>query len=148
MSGLDEKDEFEELCVTSYEGRSRAFLKVQDGCNNFCSYCIIPYARGRIRSRFAGKLIAEAKRLSQSGFSEIVLVGIHLASYGKERGGPYLIDLLAELNKIDGIARIRLGSLEPTLFDDYLHSKLPDFQKFAGTFTCLCKADVTKRFLE
>lgn len=134
VSGLDEKDEFEELCVTSYEGRSRAFLKVQDGCNNFCSYCIIPYARGRIRSRSLESCVVEAKRLSQSGFSEIVLVGIHLASYGKERGGPYLIDLLAELNKIDGIARIRLGSLEPTLFDDIFTQQIAGLSKVCRHF--------------
>lgn len=110
--------EFEEMSVTSYQGKSRGFLKVQDGCNNFCSYCIIPYARGRIRSRKLENCIAEAKRLCENGFSEIVLVGIHLASYGKERGGPYLIDLLKALHEIEGIKRIRMGSLEPTLFDD------------------------------
>jgi len=134
VSDIGEKQEFEELSVTSYEGKSRAFLKVQDGCNNFCSYCIIPYARGRIRSRSIENCVAEAKRLCENGFSEIVLVGIHLASYGKERGGPYLIDLLSVLHEIEGIKRIRMGSLEPTLFDDAFTEKVAALPKICKHF--------------
>lgn len=125
------KQEFEDLEVTSYEGRTRAFLKVQDGCNNFCSYCIIPYARGRIRSRSLQSSLEEAKRLAEHGFSEIVLVGIHLASYGKDTGES-LIDLLTGLNNIDGIKRVRMGSLEPTLFDD-------DFTKRISALPKICR---------
>ncbi len=130
---ISDQHEFEELEVTSYEGRTRAFLKVQDGCNNFCSYCIIPYARGRIRSRSLKSSLHEAKRLAQHGFSEIVLVGIHLASYGKDTGES-LIDLLKGLNDIDGIKRIRMGSLEPTLFDDEFTDEIKKLPKICPHF--------------
>ena len=85
---------FEQLTVSGFQNRTRAVLKVQDGCNNFCSYCIIPYARGRNRSTPFDVCLKEAKALADAGFSEIVLTGIHLASYGKDTNGPYLIDLL------------------------------------------------------
>lgn len=134
VSDIGKKADFEELSVDSFEGKSRAFLKVQDGCNNFCSYCIIPYARGRIRSRNFENCISEAKRLSENGFSEIVLVGIHLASYGMETGGPYLIDLLTALNDIDGLKRIRMGSLEPTLFDEEFTKKIAKLPKICRHF--------------
>ena len=110
--------EFEELSITHYENRTRAIMKVQEGCDRFCSYCIIPYARGRIRSRDINNATNEAKMLAESGFSEIVLVGIHLASYGREHGNYNLLDLIRAISEIDGIKRIRLGSLEPTLFTD------------------------------
>lgn len=134
VSDIGKVAEFEEQSVTSYEGKTRAFIKVQDGCNNFCSYCIIPYARGRIRSRSIESCVAEAKRLQSNGFSEIVLVGIHLASYGKEKNGPYLIDLLTALNDIDGIVRIRMGSLEPTLFDETFTERLAGLSKICRHF--------------
>ncbi len=134
VSDIGAVTEFEELSVNSYEGRSRALLKVQDGCNNFCSYCIIPYARGRIRSRSLQNCVAEAKRLCKNGFSEIVLVGIHLASYGKECGGPYLVDLLSALNEIEGIKRLRMGSLEPTLFDAAFVQKIAKLPKVCRHF--------------
>lgn len=130
---ISDKHDFEELEVTSYEGRTRAFLKVQDGCNNFCSYCIIPYARGRIRSRSLENSLKEARRLAEHGFSEIVLVGIHLASYGKDTGES-LLDLLSGLNDIDGISRIRMGSLEPTLFDDEFTKKISQLPKICRHF--------------
>ncbi len=130
---ISDKHEFEELEVTSYEGRTRAFLKVQDGCNNFCSYCIIPYARGRIRSRSLQNALTEAKRLAEHGFTEIVLVGIHLASYGKDTGES-LVDLLKGLNSIDGISRIRMGSLEPTLFDEEFVEKISSLEKICHHF--------------
>jgi len=133
VSDISEKTEFEELSVTSYEGRTRAILKVQDGCNNFCSYCIIPYARGRIRSRSLESSVDEAKRLASHGFSEIVLVGIHLASYGKDIGTS-LIELLKEIDKIDGVKRIRMGSLEPTLFDEDFTQRLSELGKICRHF--------------
>ncbi len=133
VSDISDKKDFEELEVTSYDGRTRAFLKVQDGCNNFCSYCIIPYARGRIRSRSLESSLKEARRLASNGFSEIVLVGIHLASYGKDTGES-LLDLLKGLNEIDGISRIRMGSLEPTLFDDKFTEEIAKLPKICRHF--------------
>jgi len=133
VTDISDKKDFEELKVTSYEGRTRAFLKVQDGCNNFCSYCIIPYARGRIRSRSLKNSLDEARRLANHGFSEIVLVGIHLASYGKDTGES-LLDLLKGINEIDGISRIRMGSLEPTLFDDEFTEEIAKLPKICRHF--------------
>ncbi len=109
---------FEPLTIDgSVQKHTRAFIKVQDGCNQFCSYCIIPYARGRIRSRSIEDTVAEAKRLAEAGFCELVLTGIHLASWGKDSGEGTLLTLLEALQKVAGISRIRLGSLEPTLCD-------------------------------
>jgi len=109
--------EFENTPISSYEGRTRAILKVQEGCNQFCTYCIIPYTRGPIRSRRPQEVLEEARRLADAGFKEIVLTGIHLASYGmdlqKELEGVNLVYLLEKLNAIEGLARIRLGSIEP-----------------------------------
>lgn len=110
---------FEPLTIDgSMQKHTRAFVKVQDGCNQFCSYCIIPYARGRIRSRSISDTVAEAKRLAEAGFCELVLTGIHLASWGKDSGEGTLLTLLEALKSVSGIERIRLGSLEPTLCDD------------------------------
>ena len=106
--------DFEELKVSSYKERTRACLKIQEGCSQFCSYCIIPYSRGPIRSRKPEAIIQEVKELSENGFSEIVLTGIHLASYGKDLKTTSLLDIIQRLNVIEGIKRIRIGSLEPT----------------------------------
>lgn len=133
VSDISKKCDYEEMCITGYEERTRACLKVQDGCNNFCSYCIIPYARGRIRSRTIKNAVLEAKTLADNGFSEIVLVGIHLASFGKDTGES-LYQLLKELNEIKGIKRIRLGSLEPTLFDDEFTEKISTLEKICPHF--------------
>ena len=101
--------------------RVRAYIKVQEGCNQFCSYCIIPYARGPIRSRALDEVIAETKRLAENSFTEITYVGIHIASYGLDTKGGDLSVLLNEANKIDGIRRIRLSSIEPmTLNEDFI----------------------------
>lgn len=115
-----EKDAvFEPLAIDgSMQKHTRVFVKVQDGCNQFCSYCIIPYARGRIRSRSIDDTVSEAKRLADAGFCELVLTGIHLASWGKDSGEGTLLTLLEALEDVSGIERIRLGSLEPTLCDD------------------------------
>ena len=99
-------------------GTTRAALKVQDGCNNFCSYCIIPFARGRIRSRDLDESVAEAESLVAGGCSEIVLAGIHLDNYGKDLGNCDLCDLLERLGKIDGLERVRLGSFEPVFITE------------------------------
>lgn len=109
------KDEYQEFgTVQSPEG-TRAFVKIEDGCNNFCTYCIIPYTRGRVVSRDEENVIAEVKELVKNGFIEVVLTGIHLCSYGKDRGEgtEALLRLLNRINGIEGLERIRLGSLEP-----------------------------------
>jgi threonylcarbamoyladenosine tRNA methylthiotransferase MtaB len=107
--------EFEELEIDKVKGKTRAFLKIQEGCNQFCSYCIIPYARGPIRSRKPENIIAEVNRLSENGFKEIVLTGIHIASYGKDLKEASLLDIIKDVHKVEGIERIRLSSVEPTL---------------------------------
>ena len=131
VNDISQIHEFEDLSITHYENRTRAIMKVQEGCNRFCSYCIIPYARGRIRSRSIESSVKEAKRLADAGFCEIVLVGIHLASYGKETGETDLLDLIKHIAEIDGIDRIRLGSLEPTIFTE-------EFTKAASKIPKLC----------
>ena len=106
--------EFEPLSVSKLEGRTRAYVKVQDGCNRFCSYCIIPYARGPIRSRGLEDTLCEVNRLKENGFREIVLTGIHIASYGDDfKDGIGLVDLTEEIAMTDGIERIRFSSMEP-----------------------------------
>lgn len=105
---------FEELKVSTYKERTRAYLKIQEGCSQFCSYCIIPYARGPIRSRKPEDIISEVDELAQNGFLEIVLTGIHLASYGKDLKTTNLLDIIKKINMVEGIKRIRLGSIEPT----------------------------------
>lgn len=105
-------DAFEKMEISSFSGRNRAFLKIQDGCNRFCSYCIIPYARGRSRSKPLNELYDEATALAAAGYREIVLTGINLPSYGQDTGLS-LCDAIERINTVDGIERIRLGSLEP-----------------------------------
>ncbi|NLY42373.1 MAG: tRNA (N(6)-L-threonylcarbamoyladenosine(37)-C(2))-methylthiotransferase MtaB [Clostridiaceae bacterium] len=106
--------EFEDMKVNTYKERTRAFLKIQEGCNQFCSYCIIPYARGPVRSRRPEDIIEEVKQLAQNGFKEIVFAGIHVASYGKDLKDTNLMDIIQRVHDIDGIERIRLSSIEPT----------------------------------
>lgn len=105
---------FEELPILDYENRTRAFVKIQEGCNNFCSYCIIPYARGPVRSREPEKVLSEVKQLVEEGFGEIVLTGIHIGSYGTEMDEKTdLADLVVKVALIPGLKRLRLGSVEP-----------------------------------
>lgn len=121
------KQEYEELTVIHPSEHTRAFLKVQDGCNQFCSYCIIPYARGRVRSRKLEDVAVEARRLAENGFQELVLTGIHLSSYGIDCDSS-LLELIQTLHEINGIERIRLGSLEPGIItEDFVQAlvKLP-----------------------
>lgn len=115
--------DFEDLSISHYEERTRAFIKIQEGCNQFCSYCIIPYARGPIRSRSKSEVLEETKKLVKNGYTEIIYTGIHVASYGLDRGKPELADLLNEANKIDGLKRIRMSSIEPmTLNEEFIKS--------------------------
>ena len=112
---INHTKEYEKLEIDRTEEHTRAYLKVQDGCNQFCTYCMIPYARGRIRSRKTEDVVGEVKRLAASGCQEVVLTGIHLSSYGKERPEEQenLLTLIQAVHEVDGIERIRLGSLEP-----------------------------------
>jgi len=114
VGNIMEARKFEELGISACKGRTRAFLKIQEGCSQFCAYCIIPYARGPIRSRLAEDVLKEVKSLAQSGFKEIVLTGIHLASYGKDLKNTSLTDIIRKVHEVDGIERIRLGSIEPS----------------------------------
>lgn len=127
-----EKYEVEEL-TTFYE-KTRAIVKVQDGCNNYCSYCIIPYARGKIRSKPFDDCISEIKNIVNNGYKEIVLTGIHVCSYGKDLDNVSLIDLLERTNQIDGLKRIRLGSLEPTIITKEFMDRLIKLDKFCPHF--------------
>lgn len=129
----DEKVFWENDGIVS-EDRTRAYIKIQDGCNRYCSYCIIPYVRGPIRSRNFDEVISEAKRMSEEGFREIVLIGIHLASYGKDKGDKTLIDVLEEVSKIEKIKRIRLGSLEPSFISENTISRMKKLDKVCKHF--------------
>ena len=128
--------EFVEFGDVVYTEKTRAVIKVQDGCDRFCSYCIIPYARGRVRSRKPEKIISEIRKIAEEGIKEVVITGIHIASYGKDfKNENYrLIDLLEEINKIDGIQRIRLGSLEPLLITEEFVRRLVKLEKICHHF--------------
>ena len=128
-----EKQEYEELFLSRTAEHTRAFIKVQDGCNQFCSYCIIPYARGRVRSRKPEHVVKEVERLAANGYKEIVLTGIHLSSYGTDLGDN-LLHLIQEVHKIDGIERIRLGSLEPRLVTEDFAKELSGLSKICPHF--------------
>ena len=131
---LHQKD-FVDFGLTTHIEKTRAVIKVQDGCDRFCSYCIIPYARGRVRSRRIENIIEEIKLLTKNGIKEVVITGIHIASYGKDfKDGISLIDLLEMINKVEGIERIRLGSLEPTLIDEEFLSRLSKLKKVCHHF--------------
>jgi len=121
--------EFEEMPITSYEGKTRAVLKVQEGCNQFCAYCIIPYARGPIRSRRMESVVSEVERLVDAGFKEFVLTGIHVASYGKDLEDCDLLSLIQSVHSIEGVKRIRLGSLEPTFITQEFVDRAVDLPK-------------------
>lgn len=127
------KQEYEELTVIHPSEHTRAFLKVQDGCNQFCSYCIIPYARGRVRSRKLEDVEQEARRLAENGFQELVLTGIHLSSYGIDCDSS-LLELIRTLHGIDGIERIRLGSLEPGIITESFVQALVKLPKVCPHF--------------
>ncbi len=119
----------------TYTEKTRAVIKVQDGCDRFCTYCVIPYARGRVRSRNPKNVINEISNIAKKGIKEVVITGIHVASYGKDFDYKYeLIDLLEEINKIDGIERIRLGSIEPLLITEDFINRLKKLEKICHHF--------------
>ena len=127
--------DYEPLRIAGTKEHTRAFLKVQDGCNQFCSYCIIPYTRGRVRSRDPQEVLREVQRLSVSGCREIVLSGIHLSSYGADfENGTGLLELIRLLHPVEGIARIRLGSLEPGIITERFAEQLSRLPKVCPHF--------------
>lgn len=131
----DGRHDFEELFIDQTKEHTRAFIKVQDGCNQFCSYCIIPYARGRVRSRRFENVIAEVERLAANGFKEVVLTGIHLSSYGVDfEEAIGLLELIQAVNAVKGIERIRLGSLEPKIVTEHFASELSKLDKICPHF--------------
>ena len=135
VTNIDEQKEFLDFGTVTYTEKTRASIKVQDGCNNFCSYCLIPYARGRIRSRKKESVLKEIEQISKKGIKEVVITGIHIASYGKDFEEKYeLIDLLEDINKIEGLKRIRLGSLEPNLITEQFVNRLSKLDKICNHF--------------
>ena len=133
---INHTKEYENLEIDRTEEHTRAYLKVQDGCNQFCTYCIIPYARGRIRSKKTEDVVNEVKRLAASGCQEVVLTGIHLSSYGKERPEDQenLLTLIQEVHQVDGIERIRLGSLEPGIITEEFAAAISSLPKVCPHF--------------
>ena len=135
MEDVMQQREFVDFGDVTYTEKTRAVIKVQDGCDRFCSYCIIPYARGRVRSRKPQSVISEIEKIAKQGIQEVVVTGIHVASYGKDFNNDYkLIDLLEEINKIDGIKRIRLGSIEPLLITEEFVERLKKLEKICHHF--------------
>ena len=127
-------DEYEEMRVFDVHETTRAFIKIQDGCNQYCSYCIIPYARGKVRSRRKEHIYEEVAYLAQKGYQEIVLTGIHIGSYGTDLGDISLFELVRYLHDIEGIKRIRLGSLEQEIIDERFESIVPEITKLCPHF--------------
>ena len=152
VENIGEDHRYEPLSLSRIADRTRAFIKVQDGCNQFCSYCIIPYARGRVRSRRPEDVVEEVQALAAQGYQEAVLTGIHLSSYGLdfenpqgERQGdyqaeedgihrPWLVDLIRRVNEIQGVKRIRLGSLEPRIITPSFARELASMEKICPHF--------------
>ena len=126
-------NEYEELRLSQTAEHTRAYIKVQDGCNQFCSYCIIPYARGRVRSRSHDSVIREVEELARNGYKEVVLTGIHLSSYGVDTGDD-LLSLILSIHEIEGIRRIRLGSLEPRIITEEFAKTIAGLPKMCPHF--------------
>ena len=126
--------EYEELEIKEYAEKTRAFVKIEDGCNEFCTYCIIPFARGPVRSRKLENIVKEVEFLAQKGFCEVVLTGIHLASYGKDLKNVSLSDVICAVAEVPGISRIRLGSLEPRILTEEFIQKIAGTKKVCNHF--------------
>ena len=146
MTDLTHRPQYEDMQLED-PGHTRAFVKIQDGCNQFCSYCIIPYARGRIRSRRPGEILKEIRTIAGKGIREVVLTGIHVSSYGLEwdartdnvpfdplKSGAFLLDLMEEIRKIPGIERIRLSSLEPRIMTEEFVKGIADMPEVCPHF--------------
>lgn len=134
VEDIMEVREFEEMFIRNYKSRTRAFLKIQEGCDQYCTYCIIPYARGHIRSRKPDSIIAEVRDLAGNGFKEVVLTGIHVASYGKDLGNTSLIEIIERIHNIDGIERIRMSSVDPNAMTDEFIDRLRKLPKICRHF--------------
>ncbi len=135
ISDVMHQKDYVEFGTTTYTEKTRAVVKIQDGCDRFCSYCIIPFARGRVRSRKIENIIKEVEQIVDNGIQEVVITGIHIASYGKDFNYEItLIDLLEELNKIEGLKRIRLGSIEPTIITEEFVNRLSKLEKICDHF--------------
>ena len=126
--------DFEELEISEVRDRARALVKIQDGCDRFCSYCIIPYTRGPVRSRKLESIVNEVERIVANGYKEVVLTGIHVASYGKDLGEKGLIDVIEEISKVKGLERIRTSSVEPIIITEDFVARLSKLPKFCPHF--------------
>jgi threonylcarbamoyladenosine tRNA methylthiotransferase MtaB len=130
IDGEYKREAFEELKISEFNEHSRAFIKIEEGCDQFCSYCIIPYARGAVRSRGLKSIEEEVRRLVQKGYKEFVITGINISAYGKDLDGKVtLIDVIERVNEIEGVKRIRLSSLEPVIMNDEFIERLLGFDK-------------------
>lgn len=131
---INHTKEYEEMHLSKTAEHTRAYIKVQDGCNQFCTYCIIPFARGRVRSRAKEDVIREVKELAANGYQEVVLTGIHLSSYGVDLEDENLLSLILAVNEIEGIQRIRLGSLEPRIITEEFVKTISSLEKMCPHF--------------
>ena len=131
---INHTKEYEEMHLSKTAEHTRAYIKVQDGCNQFCTYCIIPFARGRVRSRAKEDVIQEVKDLAANGYQEVVLTGIHLSSYGVDLDGEDLLSLILAVHQIEGISRIRLGSLEPRIITEEFAKTISGLKKICPHF--------------
>jgi threonylcarbamoyladenosine tRNA methylthiotransferase MtaB len=137
--------EYTDFGTVTYTENTRAVIKIQDGCDRFCSYCLIPYARGRVRSRSKDSIIKEIEDIVKTGIKEVVITGIHIASYGKDFKEKFeLIDLLEEINKIDNLKRVRLGSIEPLLITDEFMKRFSKLEKMCHHFHLSLQSGCTK----
>lgn len=134
VSDIMKERVFEPLSIQKLANRTRAYLKIQDGCSQYCSYCIIPYARGPIRSREPQEVLAEVRRLAANGFREVVLTGIHVASYGKDRHDTDLAQIVQEVHEVEGIERIRFSSIEPNVVTEEFAQKMASLPKVCDHF--------------
>ncbi len=131
---INHTKEYEEMHLSKTAEHTRAYIKVQDGCNQFCTYCIIPFARGRVRSRAKEDVLREVKELAANGYQEVVLTGIHLSSYGVDLENETLLSLILAVHEIEGIKRIRLGSLEPRIITEEFARKIAGLEKICPHF--------------
>lgn len=134
VSDIMKERVFEPLSIQKLTNRTRAYLKIQDGCSQYCSYCIIPYARGPIRSREPQEVLAEVRRLADNGFKEVVLTGIHVASYGKDRRDTSLLEILRQVHEVEGIERIRFSSIEPNVVTEEFAQAMAELPKVCDHF--------------
>ena len=135
VSDVMHQNEFLDFGSVTYTEKTRAVIKIQDGCDRFCSYCIIPYARGRVRSRKIESVVKEVEQITNEGIKEIVITGIHIASYGKDfKDGTSLIDLLEAINQVQNLKRIRLSSIEPTIITEEFMERLIKIDKLCPHF--------------